>query len=200
MMALVRAWLYTAARLMKPSLIVESGVYKGQTSWLLRRACPDAQLVCFDVDLIQLVYYEASIRYHEADWMEVILDGVDRCSSLCVSDDHVNQARRVREAYERGFDTLLFDDDPPVESLYGTGRPPVPTISVLFDDGLKPGQCIEWLRHGRRRRYIFDPADTFGARALIQSRHATPELTPIVRSRSQGGLVVVKLIDDRLVS
>ncbi len=187
-------WLYTGARLLNPRLIVESGVYKGATSWLLREACPDARIYAFDVDLGQRVYRDDSIRYHEGDWTEIAIPEVESEASLCLFDDHVNQARRVREAYERGFRRLLFDDDLPAETLYATGRPPVPTISMLFDDALQPGERIEWVHHGKRYHYVFDPAETFAARDLIASRHRTPDLTPVLRFRPQGGITVVRLI------
>ena len=188
-------WIYTAVRLLAAELIVESGVYKGQTSWLFRRACPRARLYAVDVDLGLRRYRDASIRYHEGDWTETSVGDVDPTASVCFFDDHVNQARRVREAYERGFRTLLFDDDLPAETLYATGGPPVPTIAMLFDQALEPGERIEWMRHGRRHQYVFNPADTFGARDLVASRHMTPNLTPIVRQRPQGGLTLVRLRD-----
>ena len=33
-------WLYQVASCMEPDLIIESSVWKGQTAWLFRRACP----------------------------------------------------------------------------------------------------------------------------------------------------------------
>src|SRR5438128_597929 len=54
-------WLYTGAWLLAPGVIVESGVLKGQTSWLLRQACPAALLYAVDLDLTQRMYRHASI-------------------------------------------------------------------------------------------------------------------------------------------
>ena len=47
-------WLYTGAWLLAPGVIVESGVLKGQTTWLLRRACPAALLYAVDRMLLAL--------------------------------------------------------------------------------------------------------------------------------------------------
>ncbi|MEE8445085.1 MAG: hypothetical protein V3S44_07020 [Alphaproteobacteria bacterium] len=185
--------LYLTVHLLAPRLIVESGVYKGQTSWILRRAAPEARILAFDVELDQRDHIDPSITYHGGDWLEVEVGEVDPATALCFFDDHINQAQRVREAYDRGFRTLLFDDDFVAEALYATGHPPVPTISMLFDDELKPGDRIEWQRHGRRRHYVHDPADTHGARELIASRHLAPDLTALTRYRPQSGLTVVKL-------
>ena len=33
----------------KPKLIVESGVWKGQGTWLFEHASPDSDIICFDV-------------------------------------------------------------------------------------------------------------------------------------------------------
>ena len=187
-------WLYTAARLLDPRLIVENGVYRGQTTWLLRQACPQARLHAIDVDLGSLRFRDPSIHYHQGDWTEVSLADVDPDRALVFFDDHVNQARRLREAHHRGFRTLLFDDDLEAETLHATGLPPVPTIAMVLDDRLEPGERIEWLRHGRPRHYVVEPADTVGTRGLIQSRHVTPDLTPIVRQRPQGGLTLVRLV------
>jgi len=187
-------WLYTAARLLGPRLLVESGVHRGQTSWLLRHACPDARLYAVDVDLGALVYRDPSIHYHQGDWTELGLEGVDPTSALAFFDDHVSQARRTIEAHARGFRTLLFDDDLDATILHATGAPPVPTIAMVLDDTLEPGERIEWLRRGRPRAYVVDPVEIGRARALIRVRHVTPDLTPILRLRPQGGLSLVRLV------
>jgi hypothetical protein len=186
-------WLYTAARLLDPQLVVESGVYRGQTTWLLRQACPQARLHAVDIALEALRFRDPSTHYHQGDWTELALERVDSDRALVFFDDHVSQARRLREAYDRGFRTLLFDDDLEAEALHATGVPPVPTIAMVLDDRLEPGERIEWLRHGRPHHYVVDPAEMFGARGLIRSRHVTPDLTPILRQRPQGGLSLVRL-------
>ncbi|MCW8830770.1 MAG: hypothetical protein OQK32_04520, partial [Gammaproteobacteria bacterium] len=43
------AWLFLMAALFNPKLIVESGVWKGHTSWLFRNACPNAEIHSFDI-------------------------------------------------------------------------------------------------------------------------------------------------------
>ena len=49
-------WIFAFARALEPEVIVESGVHKGHSTWLLRQACPDAEIHSFDVDLSHLVY------------------------------------------------------------------------------------------------------------------------------------------------
>ncbi|HEX7007428.1 MAG TPA: hypothetical protein VF274_09820 [Alphaproteobacteria bacterium] len=188
-------WLFSTARLLAPSLIVESGVYKGHSSWFLRRAAPDASLHCIDLDLSQRQWCDESIRYHEGDWSDLTLEAPADAAALCFFDDHVSQARRIREAHARGFRTLLFGDDLAAETLYATGRPPLPTVSMILDPTLAPGERIEWLRAGTTHSYTVDAADIASARRLIRSARPMPDLAPVTRYRPQSGLTLVTLVD-----
>ncbi len=38
-------------RALNPEVIVESGVFRGLTTWVMRQACPQAEIFCFDPDL-----------------------------------------------------------------------------------------------------------------------------------------------------
>jgi len=188
-------WDYLLVRIIDPQLIVESGCHKGHTAWLFRQACPEAAIHCFDPTFANLVHRDPANQYHEHDWMEADIRAMDPARGICFFDDHVNQARRVREAYDRGFRILLFDDDLPAHALYGTSAPPAPTIKMLFDEDLKPGARLEWLRNGKKRSYVFTEEDTFGARGLIAAHAMTPDLAPVTRYRRQSGLTVVRLVD-----
>lgn len=188
-------WLFTTARLLGPALIVESGVYKGQSSWLLRRAAPAAAMHGVDLDLGQRAWRDESIAYHQGDWSELDLRVPAHGAALCFFDDHVSQARRIREAHERGFRTLLFGDDVAAETLYATGRPPVPTVSMILDTTLAAGERIEWLRGGVRREYVVDADDIGSARRLIRRASPMPDLAPVTRYRPQSGMTLVTLID-----
>ena len=186
-------WLYFLARVLEPALIVESGTHKGHSSWLLRAASPDATIHCCDVSFANLLFRDPASHYHESDWMEVDLAAADPARSLCYFDDHINQAQRIAEAHARGFRLLAFDDDRTARTLYATGHPPVPTIAMLFDETLRPGDEIRWRRHGVARNYIFREEDTFHARALIERHARTPDIAAVTRYRPQAGLTVVKL-------
>lgn len=188
-------WLFTVTRLLDPTLIIESGTHRGHSSWLMRQACPEAGIHCFDVSFRNLVSRDPAIHYHEHDWMDEPLEDADPGRSLCYFDDHISHAQRVREAHARGFRTLLFDDDFPAHHFHATGHPPAPTLAMMFDDTLKDGERIEWLRHGEPREFVFDAADAGRARALIAHYAKTPDLGPLLRVRPQSGLGIVRLVD-----
>lgn len=188
-------WIYVVTRVLQPKLIVESGVHKGHSTWLLRQACPAAEIHCFDPELDNLIHRDPEAAIHACDWSEVPFPLVDGRTALAFFDDHVNHAQRLHEAHGRGFRTLLFDDNFPVYNLYATGVPPVPTIDMLFDPDLPLNQEIHWLRNGKVRTALIDGDEVRQARALVERTRVLPDLAPVTRYNPGTGLTVVKLVD-----
>jgi hypothetical protein len=160
-------WLYLIAKRLSPTLIVESGIWKGQTLWLWRRACPDAVIHGFDIDLKNLEYRDTEIFYHRQDWNDSQIRCTDPDKSLVFFDDHINQARRIHEAHSKGFKWLIFDDNVGPREFYKIGVPPAPTIRMLLDRSLEKGTIITWQDEGREHSYIYREQDCYNARHLI---------------------------------
>lgn len=168
--------LFIAARLAAPSLILESGTYKGASSWIFRNACPKAEIHCFDLDFSKLVYRDSSIYYHEQDWAKEKLPFAVPADAFAFFDDHVNHAQRVLEAQERGFTRFIADDNVSKHTLHRDGLPPVPTIDMIYDDDLQDGDELEWLSEGRHLRYIHDHGLVTRARNAIIRVVKAPDL------------------------
>lgn len=168
--------LFVVTRILRPSLIIESGTFSGTSAWVFRKACPDAQVHCFDITFDNLRYRDPAITYHSHDWAERPLSFRVVPNSFGFFDDHVNQAKRIVEAQERGIRSLVFDDNVPAHALFRDGLPPVPTVDMLFDDSLRDGEILEWVSVGRKFRYIHDAAFAAHARSLIRRAHKFPEL------------------------
>lgn len=140
---------YAVARLLKPKVLVESGVFRGQTTWILRQACPQATLFCFDVDFSNLVYKDREAIYTQADWSDFDLSSLPADETLVFFDDHIDQGRRVLEAQGRGLTRLLFDDNAPASRIHTVGGPPIPSLDMLMDPELD-GQDLAWTYRGKR--------------------------------------------------
>ena len=160
-------WLFAVARWLNPPLIVESGVWRGQSTWMLRQACPNAQFHAFDINLKNLVYKDRTITYHEKDWSKTTLHNSKPGEGMIVFDDHINQCRRLREAYDRGFKWAIFDDNVPVTQVERVGIPALPSLGMLFDPRLKEGDIITWTLGHKKYSYTFSKKDTYNARELI---------------------------------
>ncbi len=186
--------LYLTARLLVPTLIVESGTFRGHSAWLLRRACPEAEILSFDIDLSQLEHREPDVTYYEGDWTDFPLPAIAAELALIWFDDHINQAMRLYEAHNRGFRRALFDDNFPAYNLYATGGAPVPTLAMAIDETLHDGMRLVWTRHGKTYEYVYEQSHTFDARSLICLCQPLPDLAHITRYSPSSALTYVETV------
>jgi hypothetical protein len=169
--------LFVIVRCLSPQLIVESGVYKGLSSYFLAQAAPKARIMAFDPSFAELRHRTPGVDYHRCDWTQVDLS----CEGdgLAFFDDHVSHAQRVIEAHRRGFRRLVLDDSWPIEAIFGCGTPPAPSIDMIMADDLAIGSTVTWVEGGALHNYVHTSEMhrlCAQARALIKSAHDVPSL------------------------
>ena len=93
---------YCLLKTLNPTFIVESGVWKGQGTWLIRQALPNAHIASFDVDFSNLVYQDEKTKYIQADIKNVNWESffkehppLNPETSLLFLDDHQNFIDRL---------------------------------------------------------------------------------------------------------
>lgn len=185
-------WVFAVARLLQPSLIVESGTFMGHSSWLLAEAVPGARVVTFDVVREQGRLSDRRVDYRLGDWSDARDMNDLPADTLCLFDDHISHRRRLEEARVRGARLALLDDDYPATALYATGSPPVPTTAMLCDPDLIAGTECVWERPGKRFRYTVTEADVAAGRSLAWTE-PMPDLTPLNRFVPQAPMTLVGL-------
>jgi len=170
--------LFLISRCLDPELIVESGVYKGQSTYFLARACPYAAAHAFDPNMAEVVRVPR-VTYYANDWMHTQIACGPATKGLCFFDDHQNQARRVLQAFERGFKYLIFDDSWPMEAITGCGWPPIPSIDMVLNDSLEPDEVVSWAELGKMWTYVHTSEMrelSARARRLIRAAYEVPSL------------------------
>ncbi|GJE48436.1 hypothetical protein GOFOIKOB_1467 [Methylobacterium tardum] len=167
--------LYVAMRALKPDFVIESGVFRGLTTWVIRQACPRARIFCHDPDLSGLQYRDPQARYSTADWSTADWSMLDPAATVAFFDDHVAQGRRVVEAQARGLTRLLFDDDAAGHRIHAHGGPAHPTIAMITGPERSP-EPIRWTRNGRAFEQPADDALVRQAAGLIVRSHAFDDL------------------------
>jgi len=113
------------ARKLQPEYILESGVHRGQSTWLLRQAVPSAKIISMDpkTDMThwdkEATYYTGNgeaktgfdVRpfkdFSEIDWSFI----KDKAKALILWDDHQNEFKRILLAHKLGFRHMIFDDN-----------------------------------------------------------------------------------------
>jgi hypothetical protein len=186
--------LFVISRCLNPKIIVESGVYRGLSSYLLAKAAPTARIAAFDPRLNEVQYRTPRVAYHPCDWMqiEIACEG----DGLAFFDDHQSQARRVIEAHGRGFRHLIFDDSWPLETIMGCGYPPMPSIDMVMGK-IAIGERLTWVEGNKLCTYVHTAAMCelcTKARALIKSAYDVPGLYRETGIAPSSALKVVELI------
>jgi hypothetical protein len=168
-------WLFLLARILNPRVVVESGVFRGSSLFTFRNAVPQAKIFAFDLDFAALLSRLQGVDYRQHDWSTDKVRA-ESSSDLCFFDDHINNCKRIRQSYERGFRHVVVDDSPDLGEIHQFRYPAVPTMSMIENNKWAEGDTVEWNWNGRRLRYTFRVADTFGASEIIEAIHRFPSL------------------------
>lgn len=95
----------------QPQLVIESGVWKGQTTWLIEQALPDVQILCFDPYRKIREYESPRAEYPKGDFAKYDFPKFDPEQTLVFFDDHQDAVKRVVHARRKGFTHVVFDDN-----------------------------------------------------------------------------------------
>ena len=110
--------LWCFIRRLQPKYIIESGIFQGLGTWILRQAAPTARLILMDPDGRSLIYRDQMydtvyltadkfVDFQHVNWTTL----VEPENTLVFIDDHQNPVRRVLEAKRHGFKHMMFDDN-----------------------------------------------------------------------------------------
>lgn len=98
---------------LSPDFIVESGIWKGQGTWLLEKACPKAKLVSIDLNLRIREYISGNAIYSDRDFSEQDWSDITN-RALAFFDDHQNAYKRLQQCKWFGFKHVIFEDNYPI--------------------------------------------------------------------------------------
>lgn len=104
----------------QPNLVIESGVWKGLTTWLIEKTLPKAEIICFDPLPEVRLYTSKNAIYIKSDFSKMDFSRHNLSKALVFFDDHQNAYKRVIESFNQGFKHLVFDDNysPEVKSTH----------------------------------------------------------------------------------
>ncbi|HYX27075.1 MAG TPA: hypothetical protein VE863_00810 [Pyrinomonadaceae bacterium] len=115
--------LYWFLQEVQPTHVFEVGVWKGFSTWLIRRALPDAKIFSFDpLVLLEVLldpakvgptYRDPAVTYSYQDFSCADLSSVIAESScpLAFFDDHQNKLPRLMQSKNLGIKHIIFDDN-----------------------------------------------------------------------------------------
>lgn len=106
---------YYLLKILKPEFIVESGVYKGQSTWLIENTLPKSKVLSIDLNLKQREYVSKSslVEYSNIDFVNQDFSNLPK-NSLVFFDDHQNFYERLIFSYFFGFAHIVHEDNYPI--------------------------------------------------------------------------------------
>ena len=119
----------------KPSLVIESGVFKGQSTWLIENTLPKSDIISIDIDLSQREYISKKSRYSAIDFKFQDLSKIPD-DTLVFFDDHVNHLERLIETKFFNIKNIIFEDN------YSNNKGDFQTLKQIYKDytfNHKPG-------------------------------------------------------------
>jgi len=102
---------------LRPKNVIESGIWKGQSTWLIENAVPEAKIYSLDINLSIREYISESATYYEKDFFEVDWTHLDKSQTVLFFDDHQNALERIRKGQEMGFKRFIFEDNYPAGNI-----------------------------------------------------------------------------------
>ena len=105
--------LYSILKKIKPKYVIESGVWKGQTTWLIKSALKNSKIFSIDIDLSQRELIYKDVKYLDNDITKYDWSKLDKEQTLIIFDDHVCFSKRLRFIKKNKFKHIIFDDNLP---------------------------------------------------------------------------------------
>ena len=115
--------LYWFIQEVQPTVVFEVGVWKGFSTWIIRRAAPRAKVFCLDplfmlesfLDMSKVgpTYRDPAVSYlrDEFSCANIAELVAQAAHPLVFFDDHQNKLPRVRQAKDAGIKHIIFDDN-----------------------------------------------------------------------------------------
>jgi len=99
---------------LNPKNVIESGIWKGQGTWLIENAVPEAKVYSIDLNLGIREYISEKVHYFDKDFASIdwsLLE--DKEQTILFFDDHQNAFERMKQGKALGFRQFIFEDNYP---------------------------------------------------------------------------------------
>lgn len=113
---------YCLLKELKPKLIIESGVWRGQGTWLFDQIDDNFKLVCIEPMSSAIRYRSKNALYYTTkdfntiDWNKILLDNnIDASDVLVFFDDHQDFNKRLEFILEyTSIKKIIYEDNYPI--------------------------------------------------------------------------------------
>ena len=128
-------YFYLMLKNLKPELVIESGVYKGQSTWLIESTLPNSKIISININLNSREYISKKAEYRSLDFKFNEFKNLPN-NTLVFFDDHVNHLERIKQSNFFGIKNIVLEDN---YTSYQGDFQTIKQISNDFNFNHKPG-------------------------------------------------------------
>jgi hypothetical protein len=107
--------LYFILKKIRPKFIIESGVLRGQTTWIIEKTLPKSKILSIDINLKNRKYISKKVKYSNIDFKFHNFSNIPK-NTLAFLDDHQNHLERLKQCKFFGIRNIILEDNYPVAS------------------------------------------------------------------------------------
>jgi hypothetical protein len=96
---------------LKPKVLIESGVWKGQGTWFFEKASPETKIISIDPVESHRVYTSINATYQTEDFLVSDWSHLPKEDTFVFFDDHQNCLPRIKKCHELGFKKIMVEDN-----------------------------------------------------------------------------------------
>lgn len=102
--------LYYLLKKLKPRYVIESGVLKGQGTWLIEKSLPKAKIFAIDIDLNTRKYISKKVKYLNKDF-KYFNEDIEPDKTLALFDDHTCHLERIKQCKFFNIKKIILEDN-----------------------------------------------------------------------------------------
>ncbi len=139
--------LYCILKKVNPGQVIESGVMKGFTTYIIDKATSkNCEILCYDINFDNIVFKSEKAKYYNYD-ISVNYPKLKNKNTFAFWDDHTNHLDRLKFSIENNIKYNIFDDDLGFLNFHSDTWPPIPSISMLKEikQGFIDKDEIQWI-------------------------------------------------------
>ena len=189
-------FLFCLIKIIKPTLVIESGIMKGFTTYLIDAATDkNCLLKCYDISFENIQYKSTKAEYFNHDINQIPPD-VKNHKVLAFWDDHTSQLDRLEFSIKNYIKFNIFDDDLGFLNFHSDGWPPIPSITMLYEikANIIKTPKINWTSRGRKGEMWISQIINNNAIDKIKNHKTFPNIFSLTgyKSHSECSFLILK--------